>query len=57
MRREWAQEHGLEVFAGQEYDRALAVVTERLGVTTGILTHVPAVTRKHVYPAAAEGIV
>lgn len=35
VRREWVQEHGLEVFASEEYDRALGAVTERLGVTTG----------------------
>ncbi len=35
VRKEWAEQHGLEVFASEEYDRALAAVTERLGVTTG----------------------
>ena len=35
VRKEWAEQHGLEVFASEEYDHALAAVTERLGVTTG----------------------
>lgn len=35
VRNEWAQEHGLDVFASEEYDHALAAVTDRLGVTTG----------------------
>lgn len=35
VRKEWAQQHGLEVFGTEKYDSALAAVTERLGVTTG----------------------
>lgn len=36
VRREWAQEYGLEAFAGDEYTVALDAVCARLGVRTGI---------------------
>ncbi|CAL8466534.1 g6070 [Coccomyxa elongata] len=39
VRKEWSEQHGLKVFTSEEYDRALAAVTERLGVTTGIKEH------------------
>jgi long-chain-alcohol oxidase len=39
VRAEWADKHGLPGFTSPAYDRALAAVCGRVGVTTGVAVH------------------
>jgi long-chain-alcohol oxidase len=39
VRKEWAEEHGLPDIAGPRFDRALAAVCGRVGVSTGVAAH------------------
>ncbi|ORZ41078.1 hypothetical protein BCR44DRAFT_1105062 [Catenaria anguillulae PL171] len=39
LREEWAKEHGLKYFLTPEYQRALDVVCDRIGVSTGGIVH------------------
>jgi long-chain-alcohol oxidase len=39
VRKEWAEEHGLPDMVGPRFDRALAAVCGRVGVSTGVAAH------------------